>query len=172
MRRRGVGFRVSLDDRWQDGVRRVAEARQSLPERELARLGSLCTALMGCKVELQRIASRADAASRCADCGGACCVTGKYHFTPVDLLVYLAAGEPLFVPLFENGVCPYLGVSGCLMRPEFRPFNCITFNCELIEDRLAPEQVARFYELERELRLGYRAIRSLFPAGALAGVLL
>jgi hypothetical protein len=124
------------------------------------------------KRAMQAYASRVDSASRCAACGGACCRSGKYHFSEVDLLVYLAAGRPLFAPLFDNLLCPYLGEGGCFMEPALRPFNCITFNCELIEELLSREEVASFYRLERELRCCYLEISSLFTGSPLSRALL
>jgi len=58
------------------------------------------------------------------------------------------------------------------MAPAYRPFNCITFNCELIEDLLSADEVSRFYQLERELRLSYGEIRAMFPGNAMDGSLL
>lgn len=162
----------NFEKQWQDGVRSVKSAFALLLEPELERLRALCRLMMEQKSALQALTARADAASHCAGCGGACCVAGKYHFTAVDLLVYLVAGEPLFVPLFDNGLCPYLAGTACLMPPAYRPFNCITFNCDTIEDLLAPEEVSSFYGLERELRRNYAEIRSIFPAKTVDGALL
>jgi hypothetical protein len=163
---------VDVELEWQEAVQRVNSWWEHTPAALRGELEMLGRRLMEQKRSLQGIVARVEASSHCAGCGGACCVTGRYHFTPVDLVAYLVAGEPLFQPLFANGLCPYLGEQGCLMAPQFRPFNCITFNCELIEDRLTPEELSGFYLLERELRLSYREIRSLCPAGSLGGSLL
>lgn len=163
---------MGFNKQWHDGVREVTGSFSLLSEPALDRLRILCSLMMEQKGALQALAAQADAASQCAGCGGACCVAGKYHFTAVDLLVYLSTGEPLFAPLFDNGLCPYLAQDGCLIAPAYRPFNCITFNCELIEDLLSADQVSRFYQLERELRSNYAEIRSLFPANSMDGALL
>ena len=163
---------MSFDKQWHDGVRRVTRGFSLLPEPDLERLGTLCNLMMEQKRALQALVARVDCGSHCAGCGGACCVSGKYHFTAVDLLVYLAKGEPLFAPLFDNGLCPYLGDAGCLTAPQYRPFTCITFNCELIEDLLSGDEVASFYRLEKELRGTYGEIRSLFPGKSMDGALL
>lgn len=137
-----------------------------------ARLAALVLALKRCKGELQGIVDRVDGASRCAGCGGACCAAGRYHVTGVDLLVYLVERKALFAPRFDHGLCPYLGEAGCLIPAAYRPFNCITFNCELIEDLLDPQALERFYRLERELRGLYREIDALAPGQRLGGALL
>jgi hypothetical protein len=163
---------VIVDKQWHDAVCRVSRAFERLPGAERGRVERLCRLMMEQKGGMQALVARVDAASHCAGCGGACCVTGKYHFTPVDLLVYLVSSQQLFQPLFGNGLCPYLGATGCLMQPEFRPFNCITFNCEVIEERLTDEELARFYRFERELRQNYQEIRSIFPGRCIDGSLL
>jgi hypothetical protein len=157
---------------WQAGVARIGDALTRLGEPELAKLHALARVMMEQKRGMHALSAAVDPLSHCAECGGACCVRGKYHFTAADLLVYLVTREPLFSPQFDNGLCPYLVQERCLMAPEYRPFNCITFNCERIEDLLPPPAVARFYELERELRATYEAIRSLFPDGAANGAVL
>ena len=163
---------MDFEKQWRDGVAKVSAAFLLLSEPELAKVQALCSMLMEQKQALQALAAPADPASHCADCGGACCVAGKYHFTAVDLLVYLASGEPLLTPLFGNGLCPYLGEGGCLTRAGYRPFNCITFNCEIIEDLLSEQEVSRFYQLERELRASYGEIRAIFPGKSMDGALL
>jgi hypothetical protein len=157
---------------WQEGVRRVTAAYRALPQQSLQKLHVLVARLREQKCAMQALVAHVGAATHCAGCGGACCVAGKYHFTRADLLVYLAFAEPLFEPLFANGLCPYLGPSGCLIPAGFRPFNCITFNCELIEDLLSGEELASFYRMERELRQCYVEIRSLFPEQSMYGALL
>jgi len=86
--------------------------------------------------------------------------------------VYLLDRAPLFEPLFGNGLCPYLAPDGCLMPAAYRPFNCITFNCERIEDLLSEADRAAFYQGERELRRCYGEIRSLFPGHSMHGAVL
>ena len=163
---------MNLEKQWEDGMERVSAELSSLPEPQAEMLSSLCRSMMDVKLALHALTGRVDPASHCAGCGGACCVAGKYHFSRVDLLAYLVTGEPLFEPLFDNGLCPYLAQGGCLMPPAYRPFNCITFNCELIEDLLSPDEVSRFYAMERGLRESYAAIRALFPEKRMDGALL
>ena len=161
-----------FETQWREGVARVTLAYQALPQREREKLQALAAALKEQKCAMQALVARVGAAEQCAGCGGECCVAGKYHFSRADLLVYLAAGETLFVPLFGNGLCPYLGGGGCLIPPAYRPFNCITFNCERIEELLGPEELDGFYRMERELRRSYGEIRSLFPEQTMYGALL
>jgi hypothetical protein len=48
------------------------------------------------------------------------------------------------------------------MEAEYRPFNCVTFNCERIESLLRPADVERFYELEKKLRVLYGVMEKIF----------
>ncbi|HJV33951.1 hypothetical protein [Geomonas sp.] len=160
------------EELWREGVRRVTAGYALLSRADREQVDRLCRSMVARKEAMQALVARVDAASHCAGCGGACCVKGKYHVTPVDLVVYLATGAELFAPLFDNGLCPYLAPEGCLMPPGYRPFNCITFNCELIEDQLPEEEVALFYLWESELRESYRQLRALFPDRSADGPLL
>lgn len=113
------------------------------------------------KTILFRLTNGVDGEKICEACNGKCCDSGIYHFTVTDLMAYLSDGKKLFIPDFSNGRCPYLGLAGCLMEPDYRPFNCITFNCECIETLLAEEDVEKFYEIEKKLRASYASIEKL-----------
>ena len=163
---------LEWERQWQKGSDAVTAAFSALPQADLLKLRALARAMVAQKEAMQELVAKVDASAHCAGCGGACCVSGKYHFTAVDLLVYLATDGELFAPRFDNGRCPYLGEPRCLIPTGYRPFNCITFNCDVIEDRLSRDALSRFYLMERELRLSYGEIRSLFPAGTMDGSLL
>lgn len=162
----------TFDEQWQAGVREVHGVFGNLSAEQLLRLRDLTVELKALKAEMQSLVAAIGAGSHCADCGGECCVAGKYHFSKVDLLVYLVDAAPLFEPLFDNGLCPYLAPHGCLIPADYRPFNCITFNCERIEDLLPDDDLAAFYAGERELRRCYGEIRSLFPDHSMHGAVL
>ena len=172
MRKDGNAAAGGWDNDWRQAVTRVTSVFAALPATTRETLERLARAMVAHKEALQAIAATADAGNCCAGCGGACCVRGKYHFAAADLLVYLATAKELFAPRFENGLCPYLGEPECLIPAGYRPFNCITFNCDLIEDRLPREEVSRFYRMEGELKEQYAAVRSLFPNRSMDGPLL
>ncbi|HEY6839183.1 MAG TPA: hypothetical protein VI389_10605 [Geobacteraceae bacterium] len=163
-----------LTDRelWERGVAVVSKEYAALaPDRRDALLATI-RAIKAAKEELHRLADKVDCGGLCATCGGACCATGKYHFTVVDLLVLLACGEDLFSPRFEGGRCPYLADSRCLMAPPFRPFNCITFICDMVESRLQPEDRELCLRHEKELRSGYAEVETLFAGRFMHGLLI
>src|SRR6185369_4301043 len=129
----------SPEEQWRQGVATVTAAFLALPPALRQRLRQLSDELARVKGAMQDLVAQVGAALHCAACGGECCVAGRYHFSRADLLVYLATERELFVPLFDNGLCPYLAREGCLMPTGYRPFNCISFNCDRIEDLLPPE---------------------------------
>ena len=144
--------------------------RLSVPHR--AAVAEATEAVKTCKKALHRIVEAVAAADICASCRGACCRTGKYHFTVVDLLVYLSDGRELFTPRFDQGACPYLGERGCLMEPACRPYNCVTFNCEGVERLLGLQEKERLDRLERELRAHYARLEELFGTRLMGGLLM
>lgn len=162
---------MSDRERWEIGIAAVREEFASLSPGVRSRVEEFAAALKLRKKELQSLAEEAHAGEICAACRGECCARGKNHFTVVDLLVYLADGRELFVPRFGGELCPYLGEDGCLMPPEYRPYNCISFICERVDGLLEPAAHARFCALEEELRAVYEEIERLFDNRFRGGLL-
>lgn len=124
-----------------------------LPGATKARLDELLSRIMGLKQELFNISSAAGSARICRDCGGRCCLHGKYHVSVLDLLAYHSAGVAPVVPDFSTApLCPYGGIEGCLMPPRFRSMTCLVFNCDLVERHMEEAGRARFLACEQELR--------------------
>ena len=127
-----------------------------------ARLRECAAAVKSRKKSLHSIAAAVGGGDICAECRGECCAHGKNHVTVVDILVHLSDDRQLFTPCFERELCPYLGETGCLMEPEYRPYNCITFTCERVEGLLEPAERERFYAVERDLRALCEGVEQLF----------
>jgi hypothetical protein len=108
---------------------------------------------MRLKEELVGRTLGAGSAGICRQCGGECCLNGKYHVSVLDLLAYLSSGTEPVTPDFDAGpACPYSGADGCLMPPRFRPLTCVVFNCELVEERLDSDELTALYAAENRLR--------------------
>ena len=165
------GVWLTDSDLWQRGVAAVSGEYALLSPSARARVSALAVRIKAAKEELQELTVVAGGAATCAACRGACCASGKYHFTVIDLLVFLADGRELFTPSFAPGRCPYLGAKGCLMTPEYRPLTCVIFNCEAVEEGMGPQESSRFLEREGELRALYGELEELF-ANRLTGGLL
>ena len=157
---------------WNLAVAVVAGEYERLSAPQRAAVAEAAEAVKTCKKALHRIVEAVAAADICASCRGACCRTGKYHFTVVDLLVYLSDGRELFTPRFDQGACPYLGERGCLMEPAQRPYNCVTFNCEGVEQLLGPREKERLIRLELELRAHYTRFEELLGNRFMGGLLM
>lgn len=158
-------------EKWDQGVAAVRKEYSVLSPSLKAHLNKCVAAVKSCKMNLNLIGERVRAAGICAQCRGECCKSGKNHVTTIDLLVYLGEGKKIFTPAFEQVICPYLGEKGCVMEPEYRPFNCITFICEQIEGVLGSLERENFYAVERELRNLYNDFEQLFDNSFRYGLL-
>jgi hypothetical protein len=163
---------VTDRESWKLAVAAVAEEFARLSPIRRALVGEAVEAVKACKQALHTIVEGVAASGICASCGGECCRTGKFHFTVVDLLVYLAEGRELFTPRFDREACPYLGAPGCLMEPVYRPFNCITFNCERVELLLEPHEKEGLARDEEKLRSDYKRFEKLFGTRFMGGLLM
>lgn len=161
-----IKYSMSDRDRWDRALGDVTADYFALPPKVRGQVAEAARAIRGMRRELHRFAEDVDGAAICASCGGECCLSGKYHVTVADILVFLAEGEPLFTPHFDRDVCPYLDGHGCMMEPSLRPFPCITFNCERIEGFWEPERIETFYRIERQLRTLYGELERLFARRA------
>jgi hypothetical protein len=157
---------------WNLAVAAVTAEFAALPPARQSLVAEFAGAIKVGKEALHAVVEQVSASEICASCGGACCLTGKFHVTVVDLLVYLAEGRELFTPGFDLGRCPYLGTQGCLMAPPYRPFNCVTFNCEQVEWLLEPLEKERSVLLEQELRSLYGRFEELFGNRFMGGLLM
>ncbi len=157
---------------WAEHVAEIAEAIRSLPVTVRNDLAPLLREARRLKTELQQVPDGVSAGDICARCGGECCRTGRYHVTVTDILAYLDDGLDPPVPPFTTGFCPYLSVAGCIFPPAYRPFNCITFNCDRIEGLLAPSVQAAFCGGVDALRAVSRSIASLLAGRMRLGILL
>jgi hypothetical protein len=158
-------------EKWEMGVAAVREdfAAHSLSVRGL--INNCVAAIKSCKESLHLIGSGVAAGEICASCGGECCKSGKNHVRAVDIVVYLNDGKEIFTPSFEREICPYLDENGCLMEPEYRPFNCVTFICEQVEGLLEVVEKERFNDVERRLRVLYGEMEQILDTRFRYGIL-
>jgi len=156
---------------WRDVLRRVQRELTHLDDDGRLWLAQRLAQVVEHKRALHRLFLSAGGAEACRACDGACCARGHHHMTLVEVLCALCSGPPLPEP-DPWQTCPYLTPDGCSLVPELRPFNCVTFNCDAVEGRLDPEQVAAFYRLEKELRALYAEFEARFAGASLRGVLI
>jgi hypothetical protein len=154
--------------RWQRAGKAACLRYEQLPGDTGEGLEILVSRIMLLKEELLEQALAAGSASICRSCGGACCRNGKYHVSLLDLLAYRITRSEAVVPDFTKAPhCPYGGIGGCRMPPRFRPFTCVIFNCDAVEERMGADGRERFALAEQELRLAVKQVETLlgFRAG-------
>jgi hypothetical protein len=157
---------------WTAAVQQVTAEYLALPAGLRAKVAGLTAQVRDAKEAFQALASSLGADRVCAACRGGCCGHGKHHFTVVDLLSFLERGEPLITPSFSGGTCPYITVLGCSMPPPLRPFTCIIFLCEELEQRARTEVRSDLAALEERLRRLYGELESLLGNRYMNGLLI
>ncbi len=157
--------------RWMQIVDQVAREYLALPESEKEWIFVQLSEIGRFQSELQKLFYQGGGAEHCHSCLGECCRKGHNHMTLANLLAYLAAGEDPPQPDFSK-TCPFLGSAGCLIEEAKRPYNCVTFICDKIEDSLSAEQVDTFYLLDRQLRGVYQLFACRYAGAGMAGLLL
>jgi hypothetical protein len=155
---------------WLKIVQRVQNEWTSLVESERFWIVTKIEQLSRLQQELHSLVAAADGEDVCRDCCGGCCGDGLYHPTLVTILAHLVPDRPLPTPDFRQS-CPYFGVGGCLFLPAVRPFNCVIFICEKIEERCSEKSLALICGLESQIRTIYEAFDSRFAGSSLRGVM-
>lgn len=158
-----------LQREWQSILSRLETEVAELPAGERTWLERQVGQIESVQAELNALFGLAEGEDICRDCRGACCAKGLNHLTLANLLTYLLRGESLPTPDFSS-TCPLLGPSGCLWTAERRPFNCVTFLCDSIEERLSEDRVEQFYALEKKLRELYNACDLRYAGSSLRGI--
>ncbi len=160
-----------LDRRWRRYVTAVAAEYARLAVDERGWIAAQLDRIAELQIELDALFCRGDGPAVCARCRGACCDCGKNHFTLVNLLAFVAAGED--PPQADFSLpCPFLGPAGCRLAAARRPFNCVTFICEPILDPLGDAGYDAFHELEGQLRHCYLNFDRRYAGSSLRGLLI
>lgn len=156
---------------WLALLEQVKNEYQQLDTDEIDWIRTACARIESLQRRLDDLFCRADGETVCRTCRGDCCALGHNHLSLANLLTFLSAGQEL-PPLDFAQTCPVLGPDGCRLSPDRRPYNCISFLCDRIENRLAPAQVEEFYHLEQELRRSYQRFAERYSGGSMSGLLL
>jgi hypothetical protein len=104
------------------------------------------------KEALATAITEVDAVSVCSECGGQCCLNGKYRINVLDLLSRVVAQIPTFPDFTQKPVCPYGTNAGCSMEPGFRPSDCVLFICDVIDLKLSSQGRRHLAVLEQAMR--------------------
>jgi hypothetical protein len=147
-------FHIMTDiELWNVGTRQLATLYDRLSGHTSRRLGALLDGYRQGKEEALALTLAAGSALICRDCGGQCCLNGKYRLSNLDLLAHLHGEASLPLPDFDaRPLCPYGNLAGCAMKPAFRPLDCVLFICDALEGLIEEKTAARLALLEEELR--------------------
>ena len=156
---------------WRQLLQQIMTEYQLLPENEKSWITTRLTRIEALQERMNLLFENGQGLRSCADCLGDCCVLGHNHMTLANLLSYLQCGELPPSPDFTS-TCPFLGEHGCVLLVARRPYNCISFVCDIIEDALTSAEVEHFYQLDKELRALYLDFSSRFAGGSMTGLLL
>jgi hypothetical protein len=156
---------------WQQIVTEVQDQYQNLGQDEKNWLIPRLETIADLQRQLNNLFEKAGGKGHCRECAGGCCHAGHNHMTLVNLLQYVYHQQPLPAADFQQS-CPFLGAEGCLLPVSRRPYNCISFNCDIIESSLSCADLNQFYRLEGELRQLYLAVARRYAGAAMTGLLL
>ncbi len=156
---------------WQELLLQVRTEYRQLNDQERAWISTTCNQISLLQSELDQLFRQADGVTVCGDCQGDCCALGHNHLTLANLLLFFV--QAVEIPELDySATCPLLGVRGCLLPAGQRPYNCISFLCDRIEDKLQQQEVERFYLIESELRKLYGLFAARYTGGSMSGLLL
>lgn len=154
---------------WSGLLKRIRQEITALSEVENAWLKKRFSVIGATQLALDELFRKVGGTESCARCDGCCCGCGRHHITLTTLLTYLLEDEDPPTPDFSS-TCPYLGVQGCLLMVSRRPYNCITFFCEILDDQLNSNDNETLRTLDRQLRYEYQLIAARYPAATLRGL--
>ncbi len=156
-------------ERWDAMLRRARQDFNVLPRQELEWLRSKLQVIAKGQLAMDQLFREIGGDVACAVCVGACCGSGRHHFTLANLLAYLVDNQLPPRADFARS-CPFLGKNGCLLPVAKRPYACITFFCEHLDERLDQKQGALLRSLDQSLRAAYQAISDRYVGGSLQGL--
>jgi len=143
-----------VDDQqlWNTGVFRLNNMLAGLPAPAVLTLTRILKRYRMAKEAYSSVVAEVDASVICCECGGQCCMNGKYRINVLDALARIAAEIPTCVDFSRKPVCPYGGDSGCMMEPGFRPLDCVLFICDALERKLSRQALLILAAEEQEQR--------------------
>ena len=156
---------------WESGLAALRSDWARLADVEKGWISARLDAIERLQQGLHRLFVEGKGEELCRQCEGLCCGHGKHHVTLVNLLFFIARDSDPPSPDF-SATCPMLAAEGCLLSPGFRPFNCVTFACDSIEENMNSDARAAFYAAERTLRHLYDEFAHRYAGAGMRGFLL
>jgi len=143
-----------VDDQqlWNLGLTRLKALYVGLPPETETGLASLLARYSQTKEALAAVISEIDATSVCRQCGGQCCLNGKYRINVFDTLGFITREIIPSINFIQKPACPYGSHDGCSMEPGLRPADCILFLCDALDEKLSPDSRMILAAGEQKLR--------------------
>ncbi len=156
---------------WESGLAGLRSDWTNLAEDEKIWIVTRLDAIERLQQGLHRLFAEGNGEGHCRRCEGLCCGHGKHHVTLVNLLFFIARDNDPPSPDF-SATCPMLAADGCRLSPGVRPFNCVTFACDPVEEDMGSDARAAFYDAERTLRHLYDEFARRYAGAGMRGFLL
>lgn len=138
---------------WLNAVLQSKRLHDSMKYRIKNHYTILLEQIMHCKLNIMEQVTSSGSVEICKNCGGKCCLYGKYHVTLIEIMTYHHTGKTIPTPDFSNHpYCPYSNNCGCMMPLAMRPTTCVIFNCEELENVFSNNVIDTIRLLESELR--------------------
>lgn len=161
---------LSPSERWQNITASISKELSCLSESERQWIEQQSTHIHRLQRQLHALFVKAQGLIHCQHCLGSCCERGNNHMTLANVLSGLL--DRTLPSADFSQTCPFLNAQGCALRVESRPFNCVTFICDTIEESLSAEDLIKFYSLEQQLREHYIAFDQRYIGSSLQGLLI
>jgi predicted metal-binding protein len=136
----------------ESGIKRLECLLAELPDATGLMLEHLLIRYRETKESLAAVVAQVNAATICAECGGQCCLNGKYRLNVLDAMARAVAKTETPADFTQKPLCPYSSADGCTMEPGLRPADCVLFICDAINRKLSPQSRLQMAGQEQVLR--------------------
>ena len=137
---------------WKLGAVRLKTLLSELSSEAVSALQRQLARYLEAKVAYAAVAAEVNAACLCQECGGECCMNGKYRLNVLDAAALIVADVSVPAAFKQKPLCPYGTESGCSMESALRPADCVLFVCDAIDRKLSEQDRIKLAELERVVR--------------------
>lgn len=166
-----MSYNLKTPSDWKIFLAQLNQDLSELPQEEFNWILERLNTAAAIQVQLDNLFSSIDGQNLCRSCRGTCCDHGRHHLTLTNVLALVLSDEILPEPDF-NQSCPFGSSSGCRLPVPFRPYNCITFFCDILESKMSQYKYARWRFLDASLREQYVSMACRFPSASMQGLIL
>lgn len=166
-----MSYNLKTPSDWHIFLAQLNQDLSELPQEEINWILKRLNTAAAIQVQLDNLFNSLDGHNLCRSCRGACCDHGRHHLTLTNVLSFVLSDEILPEPDFHKS-CPFGSSSGCRLPVSYRPYNCITFFCDILESNMSEHEYARWRFLDVSLREQYVTMARRFPSASMQGLTL